>query len=250
MAEIDPFVSANTGYSIVIAGSMNPAIHHPAWYRLNKALSEEELASTGALGENRQGVGETSVAQWVLSQGSPTNATICTPAFSQFTAGKIRIACIQQSWTITTIDRSLFVRIREVASAVFDILTHTPISAYGLNFNFHRKTSEKDLGSRLAQIIDDTGIGILKGVSGSRSAKLGYTVSTESRALNVSVERSVRGADTIFVGINAHHPIVMPPGVTQFDLTPLLRDSSDDDLRDAEEVLAWAIRTFGGNGKQ
>ena len=250
MAEVDLFVSADTGYSIFIAGSMNPAIHHPAWYRLNKALSEEELRSTAALGDSQQRVDESSVPQWVLSEGSPTNATICTPAFSQFTAGKIRIACVQQSWTITTLDRTLFVRIREVASAVFEILTHTPVAAYGFNFNFHRKTSERNVGNRLAEIIDGTGIGILEGVSGKRSAKLGYTVSAGTRDLNVSIESSVRAADMIFVGINAHHPIPKSPEVTQFNLTPLLRDSADSDLRDAEEVLAWAMRTFGGNGRQ
>ena len=116
MAEVDPFASANSGYFIVIAGNMNPAIHHPAWYKMVGALSEDELVSTGALGENQQGERQTSVTNWVLSPSLPTNLTVCTAAFSQFTAGKIRIACLPQHWTITTINRNLFIRIRDGSS--------------------------------------------------------------------------------------------------------------------------------------
>ena len=178
--------------------------------------------------------------------------TICTPAFAQFTAGKLRITCIEQNWTISTYEQSLLPRIRDVASSVFEALAHTPVSAYGLNFNFHRKAGVGNVGARLAQVVDATSLGFLKEGQGERSAKIGYTLSERGRALNVSVEPSARGVDMIFVGINAHHPIVPSgPGLQQFDLTPLFRDSTDKDLRDARRsILSRVMRAFEGNGRQ
>ena len=41
-------------------------------------------------------------------------------------------------------------------TAVFEALADTPVSAYGLNFNFHRKTGAGNVGARLAQIVDAT----------------------------------------------------------------------------------------------
>src|SRR5712692_7798773 len=129
MAEVDPFATATDTYSIVVAGSMNPAIHHPAWYKAIGALSDEELQTTGAVVH----VGSVPPAQF------SAGAAICTPAISQFTAGRIRIACIVgQTWTIVTTDQNLWARIRDVAISVFEALGHTPVSAYGLNFTFHR----------------------------------------------------------------------------------------------------------------
>jgi hypothetical protein len=61
--------------------------------------------------------------------------------------------------------------------------------------------------------------------------------------LNVSVEPSIHGADMVFVGINAHHPIV-GPDFRQFDLGLLLRDSMNKDFR------AKLIGIFTGNGKK
>ena len=101
MAEADPFATANDAYSIVVAGNMNPAIHHPAWYKLIKALSEEELASSGGLGARRQDTAETSPTEQergVTVTIAAVDQTIRSPpGFARFTAGKIRIACIEQS---------------------------------------------------------------------------------------------------------------------------------------------------------
>ncbi len=252
MPEADPFASANEAYFIVVAGNMNPAIHHPAWYKVIGALSDEELASFGLAGGQAQAPVDMPIPEREQGLRPITDTmTICTPTFAQFTAGKLRITCLEQSWTISTYDQSFLPRIRDVASSVFEALAHTPVSAYGLNFNFHRKAGVGNVGARLAQIVDATPLDFLKGGHGERSAKIGYTLSERRRDLNVSVEPSVRGTDMIFVGINAHHPIVPSgPGVQQFDLTPLFRDSTDKDLQDAQEVLSKVIRAFEGNGRQ
>jgi hypothetical protein len=162
----------------------------------------------------------------------------------------LRITCIERNWTISTYEQSLLGRLREVASLVFEALGHTPVSAYGLNFTFHRKTGVTNIGSRLAQIVDTTPLTFLKEAQGEHSAKITYTISGGNRDLNISVEPSVRGSDTVFIAINAHHPIVLlRPGFHQFDLTPLLRESMDRDFRDAQEILLSVTRTFEVDGK-
>src|SRR5579863_4907543 len=120
MSEADSFSSPIDLISIVVAGNMNPAIHHPAWYKVVNALSDDELGSTVLTG------GKESKPQFPLVPGAvmgqAINGPICTPALSQFTAGAIRIVCIEPSWTISTYKDALLGRIREVATSVFDVL--------------------------------------------------------------------------------------------------------------------------------
>jgi hypothetical protein len=238
MTEADPFATATDTYSIVVAGNMNPAIHHPAWYKTIEALSEKELQSTNAVIPE----GSAPMAQ------SPSRATICTPAVSQFTAGRIRVTCISQNWTIATTDRDLWIRIRDVAISVFEALGHTPVSAYGLNFMFHRTTSVGNVAARLAQFIDNTPLAFPRDTEVSRSAKIGYTLARPDRSLNLSVEASARSANIIFISINAHHPIILrDTGLHQFDLGVLLRESADKDFEEAGNVLSRVMHSFEGS---
>jgi hypothetical protein len=95
MLEADPFATANDGYFIVVAGNMNPAIHHPGFYKLIGVLSDDELAGTGVV-PGKSSAPEPAppgAAGGLLRAFSGANTTICTPALAQFTAGKIRIAC-------------------------------------------------------------------------------------------------------------------------------------------------------------
>jgi hypothetical protein len=245
MPETDPFATANEAYSIAVAGAMNPAIHHPTWYKIIGALSESEVAEAMAQkAPPLPGPGQ--------GYATITSAvTMFMPGFAQFTAGKVRITCVEQSWTIWTHDRALLSRCCEIASSVFEALEHTPVTAYGLNFIYHRQTAIGAVAVRLAEILDASQLGLqLKQVAGTRSAKVGYTFSEKGRALNVNVEQSTRGADTLFVSINAHHPIVAEEvGGGLFDLGALLRGSIRRDSSDAEETISKIMQLFTGNGR-
>jgi hypothetical protein len=108
-------------FSIVVLGSMNPAIHHPLWYRMLELLSadEEQLAMSGP----------------DLQVG---------PAYSQFTAGKISVTCLQPRWAVQTTDEALFDRLVHIANKTMDTLTHTPVTHVGINFDFCRPSGVKD----------------------------------------------------------------------------------------------------------
>src|ERR1700730_15435321 len=102
MPETDPFSSADNGYAIVVAGSMNPAIHHPAWYKLIGALSDEELIDSGVTKGGAQAAPETPTERMVVFRAIARTTPVSTAQFAQFTAGKLRIICLPQSWTIAT----------------------------------------------------------------------------------------------------------------------------------------------------
>jgi hypothetical protein len=238
--ETDPFASASDIFSITVAGAMNPAIHHPAWYRAIGALNDSELTLAGA-------APDPAVQQTPGTSPSGAALPICTPAFSQFTAGAIRVICINQSWTISTHEKILLVKIRDIATKVFSALGHTPVSAYGLNFSYHRKTRLQDVATRLAEFVEAMSLGFDRFQQTKRAARIAYTTSHAGRDLNISVERSVRGLDSVFVGINAHHPILLPaPPFQQFDLSPLFQDSLEPDMRDAQLCLSHILAAFGG----
>lgn len=250
MAEADPFATANDTLSVVVAGNMNPAIHHPAWYKLIHASTEEELASSGMTPLGRPDSKEGSAPKEKVALRILTTATpICTPALSQFTVGKMKVTCTEQNWSISSYEPQMLPRLVEIASKVFEALAHTPVSAYGMNFSFHRKVSMGNVGLRLAEMVDSTPISLFKNRQGMRSAKIGYSVSQPERTLNASIEASVKGADVVFVGINAHHPIrPSGTGFEQFELAPLLRASRDADLRDARDILSAVLSALGKKG--
>jgi hypothetical protein len=244
MADEDPFVGAFEGYSLVVTGNMNPAIHHPIWYKEIGALTEAELVETGAIPSESASLGSAK-----SEMPAPVLPIICSAMVSQFTSGKIRIICIPQSYTISTFDLTLLPRIREVASLVFQVLTHTPVSAYGFNFNVHRETIVSNVGALLAQVIDSTRFNRLTdGGHAARTAKIGYTLSEHGRALNISVEQSRHALNMVFLGVNAHHPIA-PSKKLQFDLTPLLQESMRKDTSDFEQVLSEVMDIFKDSGE-
>src|ERR1700723_932205 len=98
MPDSDPFASARDQYSIVVVGNMNPAIHHPGWYKAIGAMSDEEveLALAPLPGPSAPTSGAERQGQTVFRQLSGPMRTVVTPALAQFTAGSIRVTCIEQ----------------------------------------------------------------------------------------------------------------------------------------------------------
>lgn len=236
MAETDPFASSDNLYSIAVLGSMNPAIHHPRWYLATKLLSEPEVSEAEAL---------------VQVPGGPTgevgpSALMCSGVLSQFTFGAFRIMCLQQSWNITTTERSSFERARHICSGVFDALPHTPVSAYGLNFAFHRETKFEDVGKYLAHLLETLPLGLSPRKHAQASAaSFRYHLKSGDDETIALVESSARSARKLFVGINARHQI-REQGL--FDLGPMLDRSFEVDLQDAESWLDSIVTNLTEQG--
>jgi hypothetical protein len=178
------------GFSIVLRGSMNPAIHHPAWYRAVGALSEDE-------------------AKEALS-----SEFVFLPQIANFQTKALVVTCQPDRWQVATLPRANqaatlptanMERTVELAVQVFDKkLPETPMSAIGLNFNHHFGVGGA-AREKLAILVASLPLG-LDSVDNA-SAKISYTVSTAAGLLRTDLEPSNKVQDGLYIGFNAHNPI-------------------------------------------
>lgn len=219
----DDFATSHDSYSIAVAGNMNPAIHHPAWYNANGLISSEEAETA----QNRDGPRDS-----ITGNFGPDDV-VCMPVYAQFTAPPFRVVCTPDSWTISTFDAAAVERICEICSKVFEILPHTPVGSFSINFSHHRSTELTDVGQKLANLLRP----VLLGVAVPRTraaASLHYTFYTDNDQLNLTVEASVRAPSMVYVGMSFLHQI-RAQGF--FELRPLLERGLEDARTRAKSTL-------------
>jgi hypothetical protein len=198
-------------YGIVVAGAMNPRIHHPGWYRFVELITDEELAAA--------------------LKDAGTIATIPTASFS---ASQIQISCVLERWQISTTDSANVDRIVTITTRVFDeLLKHTPIQAYGFNVQVHLSLGEAAVvAERLAALVPVAGLGIAR----SEFSAANYTLvanSGQKQRLTIHIEPSVFSPDAIYVAHNFHYEFEQTPTVQHFDLGAVLKVNVSHDVTDA-----------------
>src|SRR5258708_407316 len=128
MAESTPVRASH--FSIVALGPMNPRLHHPLWYKVIGAISEDEQAAALA---------------------APN--LVVLPPLSRFEVSGITIGCQENRWEISTEQSSLRSRIKDIACLVFQKLFETPIQLFGFNNNFQMETSVPNVRKCLSEVI-------------------------------------------------------------------------------------------------
>ena len=194
---------------------MNPSIHHPRWYEMTKIFEEAEVSE------------------------AEKGTLICSPAISRFSTGRFNITCQVERWDVEATDPSLFSKGIEIASKTFEKLEHTPITAYGLNFAYHRGTAVSDVARFLASRLEGARLGFARLETETSSATIVYRRSKDEHVMTVTVEASLRDARSVFVSINCHHPI-REKGY--FDLSRYLRESASLDQPAAEAQLSAILK--------
>ena len=116
--------------SVVVVGAMNPVIHHPAWYHAMSIITQSEL------------------------EESLRKPVVVIPQFAQFASDSFSIVCLPDRWQVSC-DTADGERIVALAKATFEKLYHTPVTAYGVNHNFHAETTKQIL-STLMTIVRQT----------------------------------------------------------------------------------------------
>jgi len=166
-----------------------------------------------------------------------------TQQISQFSVDDFTIVCEPGRWQVQTRDEAQLERLREITEKTFELLYHTQIAAFGFNFTYHRKTSLPEVNTVLATLMEAVPLGLKPDRAERRAAKINYQTTSGGRVLTVAIEPSSKGADLVYVAINAEHRIKpLPPGeYRQFDLTPLLRESFARDYEDAKQTLASVL---------
>lgn len=181
--------------SVVIVGSMNPAIHHPAWYHSVSIITQPEF--------------DASLRKQVL-----VNQQI-----AQFAIDGFSVLCLPDRWQISC-DATDTSRIIEVAKATFDKLYHTPVSAYGVNHDFHVETTVQ-IRPTLAAVIRKTGLPFPS--NEVATATITYTAEGSGCTFKTTIAPSPRGPNFLHIQNNAHFTIQATS--QNFDLGPLLDEA-------------------------
>jgi len=101
-----------TKFSIVVIGSMNPAIHHPFWYQTIGGLTESETRT-------------------VLQAA----ATVTSAQLSQFNVAGVEVLCLPDRWQVQSADEAHINRLASLTKLIFDRLHDTPLKGFGLNIH-------------------------------------------------------------------------------------------------------------------
>jgi hypothetical protein len=100
-------IPAAEGLDIVVIGSFNPAIFHPEWFLRQKLVREEEIAEP---------------------QINAISKEICDFSFSG-----MKLFCMNDRFSIGTTNISKSARMQDLLINTFTILSHTPVTACGIN---------------------------------------------------------------------------------------------------------------------
>jgi hypothetical protein len=195
----DAPLPARDFYSVVVAGNMNPAIHHPAWYLNFELIDKTEF-------------------DFALA-----NATVVAP-LSRFNAPKFAVVCLPDRWEVQTTQPAEADRILDLASRVFAILDHTPVGAFGFNFQTHRETAVKSVGNVLGSVVRALPLGI--DLSADMAGQFVATLMRDGQQTTVTVAQSVLGQTLVFIHVNFHYGIATaqtPQEFRRFDLGPMLQ---------------------------
>lgn len=191
-------------YSVVVVGEMNPAIHHPSWYEMAGFLTPEE--SAGAL----------------------SGDVLVTPQVSKFVVGTLEVQCIGNQWICQTSSALELDRILSTARRVFERLSETPVTAFGMNYSV-TKIVDSQAYSGLCASLRKTPFAVpVEGEGGSvESVALTYPLVPLSLPSGEVLERrfrvatALRSAFVMQVAINIHHDIRLSE-MRKFELSPML----------------------------
>jgi hypothetical protein len=187
-------------FFIVVAGAMNPAIHHPQWYRTIGAIDEAELKAA---------------LQVPFNQTTPFVSQV------QFGSPPLTVTCQPQQWWIQANKADAWGRMLDIASLVFTKLGETPVNSYGLTAQRHIDTEILDTKSVLAESIAEMGLGFPSGKKSSGS-NVTLTVTEDDFVATSTIQPSVLSERAIFILYQCLYQAPKVPG-GYFDLGKLLR---------------------------
>src|SRR5829696_7901521 len=104
--------------SIVMIGSFNPAIFQPRWLATQQLIRTEEAEKA--------------------------KITIVQSELVDFSTEWFQLQVLQNRFQLASADPRQYGPLRDLAAAIFTVLPHTPISALGLNRQFHFKMPSRD----------------------------------------------------------------------------------------------------------
>jgi hypothetical protein len=122
----------------VLVGNFNPAIFHPEWFNRFKILPIQEIQwAEGEKPKTRElPFGDKKI---IISEVPPI---IIEPNRAEIQFLSINLKVKPERYECSTINRDKFPFVKDVTIKTFEILSHTPISAVGINFDGHLKFND------------------------------------------------------------------------------------------------------------
>ena len=119
--------------AIVLLGRINPAIFHPQWLDRYKIVPAQDVQS--AQGEKPESEElPFKDGKLVISKVPPL---LTTSEIAELNFPKFKMSINRQKYICSTLDRQSFSLIKDVTIKIFNLLSHTPIKAAGINFDAH-----------------------------------------------------------------------------------------------------------------
>ena len=171
------------GLDVVLVGSFNPAIFHPEWFFRQGIVSEQDAKE----------------AKVQDVSGEITIVQMCG----------ILIQCVSDRFSLLTTNISHAERMQDLIRQTFSLLTHTPITACGINPHVHYSVGNVDywhkIGHELApkepvwnELLEHPGMQSL-------TIKAPRSRGDYPGEINATVEPSGKHPPGIFVKVNYHY---------------------------------------------
>ncbi len=168
--------------SIIILGSFNPAIFHPAWFKANGLIKPQEVESA--------------------------KLEVTHPFVSIFSVEWFRLQAEPERFAVQTNDEVHFELISDLVIGTFSLLEHTPVKAMGMNRMMHFKMDSKEVwhafGDKIAP--KNAWHGIMK-EPGLISLTMQEPREGLESYIRVKVEPSPQVMPGIFIEVNNHFEI-------------------------------------------
>jgi hypothetical protein len=164
--------------SIVMIGSFNPAIFQPRWLGTQQLIRPEEA-------ENAK-------------------ITIVQAEVADFSTEWFQLQVLQNRLSLSSADPRQYSPLRDLAAAIFAILPHTPITAIGLNREFHFQMPSSEAWHGIGHLLaPKEPWGPIMEAPGLRSMTMqGRRKQGGEGILRIKVEPSLKVEHGLYVGIN------------------------------------------------
>lgn len=121
-------------HNIVVVGTLNPLLFHPAWFRKHNLLPAEDIGEEDEDGDSK-----------ALRLMHPAIAGLV------FDWGNLEIR--PEQWIGRTNSEDTYELLRDLAIGTFRVLSNAEVKAVGLNFQFHFDLKSKEKYERFLKII-------------------------------------------------------------------------------------------------
>jgi len=206
-----PYTAETLTSSIVVLGDFNPAIFSPEWLTRNKLIGEADAK--------------------LAIEGSQGRKSLVSHQVSNFESDWFTLQVLQNQFSLTS-RGVLTPALKDLAVGIFQLVSHTPVNAVGLNFMGNFKLASQaqyhEVGDMFApkdiwnKIFPDrsTGLAMLT-ILIQKGTRDDIVASKDSQ--RISIEPSSNFKYGITLSFNDHHDVT---------------ESDDKDLSPAERVAA------------